>query len=217
MLGPMREPGTLRYGQDYAEERTLADGTIVKLRLAQPSDREAFRQGFGHLSSQSRYQRFFTLQSQLTEEMLDYLTQVDGRDHVAIVVGTESLDMKSEHGLGVARFIRLAGEPHVAEAAVTVIDEAQGRGLGKLLLDVLADAARERDIHVFRAEVLRENHAMRAILEEAGAHVARDEGETLVFDAPLDAEGAAESGGEHLLRRLLRAAARAIAAARARE
>ena len=44
MLAPMREPGTLRYGPDYAEERTLADGTRVKLRLAQPSDREAFRQ-----------------------------------------------------------------------------------------------------------------------------------------------------------------------------
>lgn len=217
----MHEPGSLRIGAEYAEERTLDDGTVVRLRLARPTDREEFRRAFGALSTQSRYQRFFTIQAQLTDEMLDYLTRLDGYDHVAIVASAESFDLKEERGLGVARFIRLKDEPGVAEAAVTVVDAMQGKGLGKILLSVLADAARERGVHVFRGEVLRDNLPMRALLEQAGATVKRDEGMTLVFDTPLDVphgpETRAEIGREHPLRQLLRAAAEAIAAARARE
>jgi ribosomal protein S18 acetylase RimI-like enzyme len=41
----------------------------------------------------------------------------------------------------------------------------QRRGLGKLLLSVLAAAARERGITKFRAEVLRSNEAVKALLQ----------------------------------------------------
>jgi len=111
----------------------------------------------------------------------------------------------------VARFVRLVDEPEVAEAAVTVVDSAQGKGLGRALLEVLAGAAKERDVRAFRGEVLRTNVAMRGLLEEAGAVVKKDEGETLVFDAPLDEEGVLPMSTGHRLRRLLRAAAKVLA------
>lgn len=208
----MDEPSEPRYGVDFSEERQLTDGTRVKLRFAQPTDKDEFRRAFEELSVDSRYQRFFTVQSQLTDDMLEYLTNVDGWNHVAVVASVESADLKTEKGLGVARFVRLAEDPRVAEAAVTVVDHAQGKGLGRALLEVLAGAAKERDVHTFRGEVLRTNKAMRGLLEEAGAVVRKDEGDTLVFDAHLDdEEDVLPMSAGHRLRRLLRAAARVLA------
>src|ERR1700723_1832427 len=96
---------------------------------------------FRRMSPDSRYRRFFSGITELSPVMLDYLTEVDGYDHFALVATVDSLDLKAEEGVAAARFVRLPGEPEVAEAAVTVIDDFQGRGLGRLLLARLVDAA----------------------------------------------------------------------------
>jgi GNAT superfamily N-acetyltransferase len=192
----------------FREEHVLADGTRVTLRSIRPDDADAMRRAFGRLSWRSRYQRFLSGTPELTDEMVQYLTQVDGDRHVAIVAAVDSHDLKTEEGLGVARFVRLEGEPEVAEAAVTVIDEAQGRGVGRLLLRALATLARDHGIRTIRAEVLAENTRMRHILEEVGGVVREGDGATLVFDVPLAWPlEAGENEAEHPLRRLLRAIA----------
>lgn len=197
----------MRTGPDFREEHTLADGTHVVLRHVRPSDGAEIRRAFERLSPTSRYRRFFGGLAQLTDETLRYLTQVDGQDHVAIVAMTESPDLKTEIGLGVARFVRLADEPTVGEAAVTVVDDTQRKGLGRLLATTLAEAARERGIRTFRAEVLADNEPMRAIMGEIGAiERARDEG-VITYDVTLDGEPT--RGGP--VDRLLRAAAGSMA------
>jgi GNAT superfamily N-acetyltransferase len=199
----------------FREQHVLGDGTRVTLRLIQKEDGPALRRAFARLSPMSRYRRFLTDTRELTEEMIHYLTEIDGQDHVAGVATTDSLDLKSEVGLGVARFIRLKDEPEVAEAAVTVLDECQGKGIARLLLRALTQAARERGIRTIRAEVLAENRPMRKILDEVGAVVREDDGETLVFDVPLEwqaEEPAPDSDRHHPLRRLLRAAAESFSA-----
>jgi hypothetical protein len=75
----------------------------------------------------------------------------------------------------VARFVRVAGEPDVAEAAITVLDEYQGRGLGTLLLGVLSSAAARRGIRTFRSYVLGENVSMLALFDALGAERSMDE------------------------------------------
>jgi GNAT superfamily N-acetyltransferase len=192
----------------FREEHLLADGTRVTLRGIQPEDAEALRRGFDRLSSRSRYQRFLSGTPELTDEMVRYLTDVDGDRHVAIVAAVDSHDLKTEEGIGVARFVRLSSDPAVAEAAVTVLDEAQGRGVGRLLLRALATLARDRGIRTIRAEVLAENTRMRHILEEVGGVVRSDDGGTLVFEVPLSWPlEPGENEAEHPLRRLLRAIA----------
>jgi GNAT superfamily N-acetyltransferase len=199
----------MRVGPDFREQHRLADGTLVTLRLIQPTDKEELARGIRALSPESRYRRFFTAAAEPTPELLRYLTEVDGRDHVAIVAGLESLDMTTERGMGVARFVRLEGEPDVAEAAVTVADDMQGKGLGTLLLAVLADAARERGIRRFRGHVLTDNEPMRRLLGEIGATTKpSDEREALVFEVPLDA---APADRESPMRQVLRAAAGKVA------
>ncbi|MCK6589159.1 MAG: GNAT family N-acetyltransferase [Polyangiaceae bacterium] len=171
----------------------LNDGTPIVIRPIRPEDRDELVRGFARLGPQSRLQRFMVPKAELTEAMLTYLTEVDGKDHVALVAFTDSPDFKRDVGLGVARFIRLPGEDGVAEAAVTVIDDAQGRGLGKLLLAVLTDEAKKRGIKTFRTEVLASNRAMLRLLEEASAVVREDDGDTVEFCSPAPA--AAPAGG----------------------
>jgi hypothetical protein len=74
-----------------------------------PTDKELLRTGFEHLSSESRYARFFTPKSSLSDGELDYLTVVDQEDHVAIGAASERDGGRT--GLGVARFIRFADRP----------------------------------------------------------------------------------------------------------
>ncbi len=175
----------MRYDGGYQETRTLEDGRVVRLRCIRPEDRQHLVRAFGKLSRESRVRRFLADMPVLSESMARYLTEVDGNDHVAIVATADSLDLKEEDGVGVARFLRLAEEPQVAEAAVTVIDAYQGKGLGRILLDALSHAARERDIRAFRAPVLASNAPMRRILDEAGGIIRSDDGDTIVVDVPL--------------------------------
>lgn len=151
---------------DQAIERTLRDGTRVLIRMVDPDDRAQFVKGFQRLSTRSRYLRFHAAVEELDDRQLDYLTQVDQVDHVAWIA--IDLDKPEHPGVGVARFVRLGDEPEVAEAAVTVLDAYQGRGLGTMLLEVLADAARERGITTFRAYVLGENLTMLSVLDRLG-------------------------------------------------
>ncbi|MDC3985099.1 GNAT family N-acetyltransferase [Polyangium jinanense] len=200
----------MRYDGGYHETRGLADGRVVRLRCIRSEDRDALVRAFGKLSRESRYRRFLVDVPFMSASMARYLTEVDGKDHVAIVAMTDSLDLKEEEGVGVARFLRLADEPHIAEAAVTVIDAYQGQGLGRVLLEALTRAARERGIQIFRSSVLVSNAPMRRILDEAGGVVHHDEGDTLVIDVPI---GDPEPHWSDLgIFRVLRAAAQATRA-----
>ena len=214
MSGEPQPP--FRIDADYREEHVLADGTKITLRLIRPEDGEALRKGFSRLSPTSRYRRFLSGISELSDDMVRYFTEVDGVNHLAMVATTDSLDLKTEIGLGVARMIRLEGEPTVAEAAVTVSDDAQRRGIGRLLVRAVAEAALERGVQTIRAEVLATNAPMRRLLDEVGAVVRSDDGTTLVFDVPLEwhrralREGSTDAE-DNPLRRLLRAVAEQLA------
>jgi GNAT superfamily N-acetyltransferase len=201
----------VKTGPEFSARHTLADGTQVLLRHIRSEDAEELRRGFERLSPTSRYRRFFGGVGALTPEMLRYLTCVDGVDHVAIVASIESPDLKVETGAGVARFVRLANEPTVAEAAVTVIDDQQGKGLGHLLAVTLAEAARERGIQHFRAEVLKSNVPVRQMLVDIGAVVRVDGPESIVFDISLEQILSEESAENPSIRRILRAAASQVA------
>ena len=59
------------------------------------------------------------------------------------------MDPATGQGVGVARYVRELDRPHVAEAAVTVVDAWQHRGLGGKLLRRLCARATENRIRVF--------------------------------------------------------------------
>lgn len=139
----------------------LRDGSEVRIRPIRPDDRERMQAAFRRLSRESRYQRFLVSTTQLTDEMLDYLTEVDHHDHEALV----ALDAATGEGVGVARYVRLEPGGDAAEAAITVIDDWQGRGLGTLLLELLARRAMREGITRFRGTLLARNTEIIDVLE----------------------------------------------------
>jgi GNAT superfamily N-acetyltransferase len=168
-----------RFDASYRETVTLKGGSQVELRPLLPADRALLAEGFARLSAESRYQRFFTGKEHLSDAELNYLTDVDGDRHFALcAIGPDGV------GVGVARFIRLAAEPDVAELAITVVDSMQRRGLGRILTDRLMAAARERGVKMLRAEILAENRAMLSIVADKVSGRMRN-GASVSVDMPV--------------------------------
>jgi GNAT superfamily N-acetyltransferase len=156
-------PPELRFGADYREQVRLADGTRVVLRLVIPADKLLLRRGMDSFSPESRFHRFLGTKQGLSEDELRYLTEVDGIDHFAIGA-TLAEPTEGEEGIGVARFVRAREAPEVAEPTVAVLDSYQGLGLGTVLFERLAAAARERGVRRFNGRMLTHNEAMRRLL-----------------------------------------------------
>jgi RimJ/RimL family protein N-acetyltransferase len=170
---------------EQPEERlvTLRDGSKALLRPILPEDKWRLAAGLKLLSPRTRYLRFHADVTALSDEQLAYLTEIDYHDHMAwVALDPDDPDFP---GLGVARYVRLAEDPTVAEAAVTVMDEFQGRGLGTTLLRALATSAIENGIRTFRNYVLADNEQMLAIFDQVGAQRTEIEPGILQVDVSL--------------------------------
>ena len=167
---------------------TLPDGSRLLIRPIEPADRERVAAGFERLSPESRYRRFFSPLPELSGRQLDYLTRVDHHDHEALV----ALDADSGEGVAVARFVRVS--EGVAEPAIAVIDDWQGRGVAAALLDRLVERAREEGIERFAALVLADNPRAIRVLERLGETRRDQEGTEVELEIDLaEPAGAAAS------------------------
>jgi RimJ/RimL family protein N-acetyltransferase len=160
----------------------LRDGTPVRVRPIAPKDRDRLAEGWERFSDRSRYLRFLQRRPSLSESELRYLTEIDYSDHFAW--GAEALE-GDRPALGIARYIRVADEPTVAEAAVAVVDEYQGRGLGGILLQALGRAAASNGIERFRAYVSVQNTVVIEQLTKLGAVARQAEAGTVTLELPL--------------------------------
>jgi acyl-CoA synthetase (NDP forming)/GNAT superfamily N-acetyltransferase len=157
---------TSAYPQQWETDAALADGGTVHLRPIRPDDADALQAMHARLSEQTRYLRFFGAYPTIPPRDLERFTVVDHHHRVAIIA-TLGADI-----IGVARYDETG--PGVAEVAFVVEDRHQGRGLGTLLLEHLAAAARERGITRFEADVLAVNRRMLRVFLDAGYAVERE-------------------------------------------
>jgi GNAT superfamily N-acetyltransferase len=185
-------------------EVSLPDGGLVRIRPVVPDDKAVLVDGFRRLSPESRYRRFMAPIAELTEGQLATLTELDYRDRFAWIAF--SLDEPGTPGMGVSRYVRDRVEPEVAEAAVTVIDDYQGRGLGHLLLEFLGAVALENGIKRFRGYALEDNRPIRQLLQDLGARLEHDSPGVLRMELDLPAR-AEELRGSPMYQ-VLRAVAR---------
>ena len=169
----------------------LRDGHVALVAPLHPDDRVRYLAGFERVSPQSRYLRFMTPMERLTESQIKYLLGVDHRDHEALL----AVDEDTGDAVGIGRFVRLENRPASAEAAVIVVDHWQGFGLGKTLMRLLAQRAREVGINRFEAILLAENEAMMGLMHALGpTRTVSDDGATLAVEVDLPEEGV----GEHM-------------------
>jgi GNAT superfamily N-acetyltransferase len=181
------EAAAASYDRGVRENRVgdlqrLPDGREVLVRAVRAEDKPLFARGWEHFGQESRYRRFMGVKQKLSTAELSFFTEIDHIDHEAI----GALDPESGEGLGVARYVRDAERPHAADAAVSVIDAWQGRGLGGLLLRRLCHRAAQNGIRVFTAELLTSNHTMLHLFEKLGAvRVTGRDGAELHIDVEL--------------------------------
>jgi RimJ/RimL family protein N-acetyltransferase len=146
---------------------SLRDGTPVRVRLVRADDRDRVLRGVREMSQTTRYLRFFAGTREMSEGQARHLTEIDQVNHVA-VCAVEPTDSE-ERGYGIARFVRDARDPRLAEFAVVVIDPMQGRGLGTVLLAALVLRAQAAGVEEFYGHVLTENPVMPRWMERLGA------------------------------------------------
>ncbi|HWV27370.1 MAG TPA: GNAT family N-acetyltransferase, partial [Aeromicrobium sp.] len=142
----------------------LKDGRVAQLRPITPDDADLLVEFYSRVSEESKYYRFFAPYPNLSDRDIKRFTHVDHHRRVAFVV--------TMHGdiIGVGRFDAPEDDPtvDVAEVAFLIEDAHQGRGVGQLLLEHLAQAGRERGIRQFVADVLPANQRMQQIFREMG-------------------------------------------------
>jgi GNAT superfamily N-acetyltransferase len=178
----------------------LRDGSRIRLRQGHRSDKALLLRGFARLSPESRHRRFLGATPKMSGETVRYLTEIDHHDHEAIA----ALDEETGDGIGIARYIRDPARPDVAEAAVTVIDDWQAKGVGTLLFEVLAGRARTEGIRTFTALMLASNQAMMDVLKALGpVRIIDQEAGTVEVEMPIPVTGLSPA-----LRKLLRVSAR---------
>ena len=159
------ENGAPPYPSHWEADVVLRDGATVHLRPISPADDERLRRFHDSQSPESVYLRFFAPYPHLTDRDVHRFTHVDHHDRVAFVCTL------ADAIVAVGRYDRV--EPGTAEVAFNVGDAHQGRGLGSVLLEHLAAAARENGVHRFVAEVLPQNRRMLTVFRDAGYEVSQ--------------------------------------------
>jgi acetyl coenzyme A synthetase (ADP forming)-like protein len=164
--------------RDYAEPVILRDGASLTLRALRPSDKPLLAALFARLSPQSIHYRVFGQQGPLSDKQLAYLSELDFAAHVGLAAAISAPD-GVERIVGVGRYIRVdthgaavASAPR-AEVAFTVEDAFQGRGIGTLLLEHLAEIAHSSGVEQIVADVLADNARMMEVFAESGFVVER--------------------------------------------
>ena len=106
----------------------LPDGALILIRPIRADDKRFLEDGLRQLSDESVHRRFLSPKRSFSRTELRYLTEVDGRDHVALVAEYPGEPVRRL--IAVGRFVRHNDSPDAAEAAIVVSDDWQRRGVG---------------------------------------------------------------------------------------
>jgi GNAT superfamily N-acetyltransferase len=149
--------------------RPWADGDDVRLERM-----------FTRLSPTTLHRRFFTVSSKLDGPLRRALTDVDHRQHEALVaqVGDEIVALASYHLDN--------DDPTLADVAVLVEDGWQHHGVGRRLVRQLGRLADQRGVEHFHADVLADNRPVIGLnTRTTRAPHAHFEAGELTYDVPL--------------------------------
>jgi len=149
---------------DGGADLRLHGGQTVHVRPVRPADAEAVQSLVRGLSDTARRLRFFAPIRELNPSALKRLTHADGRlDRVLIAL--------AQHD-GAERIVALAqyadsGDQR-CDLALVIADDWQGLGLGRLLMDILIETARDAGFTRAEGDVLRGNNAMLGLARAFG-------------------------------------------------
>jgi RimJ/RimL family protein N-acetyltransferase len=147
----------------------LPDGAQILIRPIRADDKRYLEIGLRHLSDETVHRRFLSPKRSFSRSELRYLTEVNGRDHVALVAEYPGEPVRRL--IAVGRFVRSHEDPEAAEVAIVVADDWQRRGVGSLFAKRLATHARLSGIRRFTATMASENLAAHKLMGKLTYHL----------------------------------------------
>ncbi len=157
--------------EEQNEIITTRDGAQLTCRLMNRADAPLLVDLYNRLSPESKRRRFHYPIDMVDERKLSEesqrLANVDNRTHGGAVIALEET-VDGEHIVAVARLMRPAGQPDApeVEAAITVRDDYQGRGLGTELLRRMVLLAKRMHAQTIVAEIEADNYAAVRLFRE---------------------------------------------------
>jgi acetyltransferase len=161
------------YPLDLEKTWKTRSGVQLIVRPVLPTDADRLGREIHEADAATLYMRFFTPTVHLDEARLRYLTTVDYRSRLAIVVFVDDAGREGE-GVAIARYEGSPGSSQ-AEIAVTVKEKWREGGLGRMLVATLEAAAVRSGIITFEAMYLGSNEGAAALMRATGFEVAHVE------------------------------------------
>jgi acyl-CoA hydrolase len=139
------------------EETRKINGNIITIRPAKPVDERRIQEHFYSQDKEDIYSRFFQARSKFVRNDVEGMFQIDYIKNLTL------LAVVGEFGFGkvvaVAEYL-MDPANNMAEVAFSVSNTLQGKGIGKILITKLAEAARENGIAGLTAYTLPGNQGM---------------------------------------------------------
>jgi GNAT superfamily N-acetyltransferase len=140
----------------------------IALRPLRHGERKPVLDVFAGLSERSRRLRFLGSKPRLLERDVEWFVDVGCCGREAVV----AIDEDTGSTVGLARFVRDRDAPE-AEIAFEVVDDWQGRGVGRRLVEELRELALSHGILRFRALIAHGNRPAFALVRGLGEELVR--------------------------------------------
>jgi acyl-CoA hydrolase/GNAT superfamily N-acetyltransferase len=139
------------------EETREIDGELITIRPAKPVDERRIQEHFYTQDKDDIYSRFFQARTRFVRDDVESMFQIDYVKNLTL------LAVVGEFGFGkvvaVGEYL-IDPAKNIAEIAFSVSKEWQGKGLGKIIMKKLSEAARENGISGLMAYTLPRNQGM---------------------------------------------------------
>jgi len=139
------------------EETREISGDLITIRPAKPVDERRIQEHFYNQDKNDIYSRFFQARTRFVRNDLERMFQIDYIKNLTL------LAVVGEFGFGkvvaVGEYL-LDPAKNIAEVAFSVSRDWQGKGLGKILMRKLCEAARENGISGLTAYTMPGNKGM---------------------------------------------------------
>lgn len=157
-------------------------GESIAIRLLESGDAENLREIFEQLSPESRYRRFLQSVENIDEKRVQ--DEIEKVVKQIPDVGNGLIAMKNGRSVAAARYVKI--DEKTAELAISVVDSAQGQGIGIQLMPLVTELAYENGISKIVGTVSNNNEPMWRLLNRLPYKMSRfSEGNESSFELDL--------------------------------